>query len=106
MIYKGFRLISLEKPDFNTIIDCCDKLLPEEKLEVHGFGKNMDLVLHIYKDEDFNPDVDKDYSNLVDIVTTDKHGDAIDDICGVYVTDGELWEELERINEYRDFQTL
>ena len=43
----------LESPDITTIIDYCEDLLKDEKIEVYDFGKIKDLVLHIYVDEDF-----------------------------------------------------
>ena len=75
MIYK------LNKPDIDTIVDYCDNLKANEKLEIYEFGQNKDLVLHIYKDED--------YSNIVTI-STFQDGICIDDT----VTDGCLYKEL------------
>lgn len=95
----------LNRPDFDTIIDYSNDLLPDEKLEVFEFGKNCDLVLHIYKDEEFNPDIDKDYSNLVTISTA-QNGEWVDDTEDIYVTDDSLYRELERIYNYQDFETL
>lgn len=83
MIYK------LNKPDIDTIVDYCDNLKANEKLEIYEFGQNKDLVLHIYKDED--------YSNIVTI-STFQDGICIDDT----VTDGCLYKELIRINNYKD----
>lgn len=59
----------LSRPSIETIIDYCNDLLADEKLTVFEFGENCDLVLHIYKDEEFNPAMDKDYSNIVTIHT-------------------------------------
>lgn len=95
----------LNRPDFETIIDYCDKLEADERLEVLGFGENNDLTLHIYKDEDFDAKIDKNYTNLVRISTV-KNGNWVDDTEDVYVTDGSLCRELERINSYRGFKTL
>lgn len=95
----------LNRPDIDTIIDYCDNLLADEKLEVFEFGKNCDLVLHIYKDEDYNPEKDKDYSNLVRISTA-QNGKWIDDTEDTFVTDGSLYRELERIYNYQNFGTL
>ena len=95
----------LNRPDFHTIIDYCNDLLPDEKLEVFEFGKNCDMVLHIYKDEDFDPDADKNCWNLVRIHTA-QNGKWVDDTEDTYVTDGSLYRELERIWNYRDFSTL
>ena len=68
-------------------------------------GKECDLVLHIYKDEDFNPDVNKDYCNIVRIHTA-QNGEWVDDTEDTYVTDGSLYRELERIYNYQKFGTL
>lgn len=59
----------LSRPSIERIIDYCNDLLADEKLTVFEFGENCDLVLHIYKDEEFNPALDKDYSNIVTIHT-------------------------------------
>lgn len=69
------------------------------------FGKNNDLVLHIYKDEEYDASKDKDYSNLVRISTA-KNGKWVDDTEDIYVTDGSLYRELERINSYVKFPTM
>lgn len=68
----------LSRPSIETIIDYCNDLLADEKLTVFEFGENCDLVLHIYKDEEFNPAMDKDYSNIVTIHTA-QDGKWIDD---------------------------
>ena len=96
---------SLSNPNIDTIIDYCNDLLSDEKLIVYDFGKNGDLVLHIYKDEDFNPENNLDDWNLVDIHTY-KDGEVIDDAVGIYVTDGQLLRELQRIYENKDMGTL
>lgn len=44
----------LTRPTFETIIDYCNSLEGDEKLIVFEFGENYDLILHIYKDEEFN----------------------------------------------------
>lgn len=76
-----------------------------DKLEVYEFGKNNDLVLHIYKDEDYDASKDENLFNLVRISTA-QGGKLVDDTEDVSVTDGSLYKELQRINEYRDFSTL
>ncbi len=63
------------------------------------------MVLHIYKDEEFDREKDADYSNMVTISTA-QNGKWVDDIENTYVTDGSLYRELERIWNYRDFATL
>lgn len=95
----------LNRPDIETIIDYCNDLNANEKLEVFEFGQNNDLVLHIYKDEEFNVAKDKDYSNMVSISTA-QNGKWVDDTGNIYVTDGSLYRELERINSYKNFTTL
>jgi hypothetical protein len=76
-----------------------------DKLEVYEFGKNNDLVLHIYKDEDYDASKDENLFNIVQISTA-QDGKWVDDTEDVFVTDGSLYKELQRINEYRDFSTL
>lgn len=95
----------LENPSIDMIIDYCHDLLADEKLVVYDFGKNGDLVLHIYKDEYYNPEVDEEYSDIVTIVTM-QNGETVDDTEDTYVTDGSLYRELERIQNYEDFGTL
>lgn len=95
----------LNRPSIDTIIDYCDGLSANEKLEVFEFGKNNDLVLHIYKDEDYYASKDRDYSNLVRISTA-KDGEWVDDAENIYVTDGSLYRELERINSYEKLSIL
>lgn len=95
----------LTRPNFDTIIDYCNDLQANEKLEVFEFGENFDLVLHIYKDEDFDMANDADNHNIVRISTA-QNGKWVDDTEDTYVTDGALHRELERIWNYRDFATL
>lgn len=95
----------LTRPNFDTIIDYCNDLQANEKLEVFEFGENYDLVLHIYKDEDFDMANDADNHNIVRISTA-QNGKWVDDTEDTYVTDGALLKELERIWNYRDFATL
>lgn len=98
-------IYQLNRPSIDAIIDYCNDLAANEKLEVFEFGKNNDLVLHIYKDEEYDASKDKDYSNLVNISTA-KDGKWVDDTGNIYVTDGSLYRELERINRYEKFSTL
>ena len=102
---SDYMTYQLNRPDFDTIIDHCNDHLSDEKLEVLEFGKECDLVLHIYKDEDFNPDVNKDCFNIVRIHTA-QNGEWVDDTEDTYVTDGSLYRELERIYNYQKFGTL
>ena len=66
-------------------------------------ARNNDLVLHIYKDEDFDISKGDDF-NIVSISTA-QNGRWVDDSGDVYVTDGSLYRELERINDYKKFST-
>lgn len=95
----------LVRPAIEKIIDYCNDLLADEKLEVYEFGTNCDLVLHIYKDSDFNAENSKDYANIVTIHTA-KDDKWVDDTEDIYVTDGALYRELQRIQEYKDFGLL
>lgn len=95
----------LQRPSIDTIVDYCNNLEADEKLEVFEFGKNNDLVLHIYKDEEFDAAKDKDCFNLVRIHTA-QNGEWVDDTEDIYVADGSLYRELERINNYENFGTL
>lgn len=91
----------LESPDINTVINYCKDLCANDKIEVYDFGGKKDLVLHIYKDEDFDQKT-KAY-NLVTI-STFRNGKAVDDTGDIHVS--ELDAELERINSYKDFGIL
>lgn len=97
-------LYQLSRPDIETIIDYCNDLAADEKLEVFEFGEDCDLVLHIYKDEEYNASKDKDSYNIVRISTA-RNGEWVDDTEDVYVTDGSLANELDRIYHYREFAT-
>jgi|GEM_PF-888716 len=89
----------LNRPSIDTIIDYCNDLAANEKLVVFEFGKNNDLVLHIYKDEDFDASKDEDYNFVrISVIT---NGQGIEDIQeDIYVTDGSLQRELERIYDH------
>lgn len=92
----------LESPNINTVINYCEELCASDKIEVYDFGEKKDLVLHIYKDEDFDQKT-KEY-NLVRIYTF-RNGESVDDTEDIHVTE-ELRGELERINSYEDFGIL
>ena len=92
------------KKQIEEIVDICDKLDAEESVTIFDFGANGDLVLHIYKDCDYNREIDKDHSNLVTIHTA-QNGEWVDDTEDTYVTDGALWNELKRIWNYKYFGT-
>ena len=102
---SDYMTYQLNRPDFDTIINHCNDLLSNEKLEVFEFGKECDLVLHIYKDEDMNHDVNKECCHIVRIHTA-QNGEWVDDTEDTYVTDGSLYRELERIYNYQEFGTL
>ena len=95
----------LNRPSIETIIDYCNDLKADEKLEVYEFGKECDLVLHIYKDSDFESTKSKDAYNLVTIHTA-MDGEWVDDTGDTYVSDGSLYRELERIYTYQDFALI
>lgn len=81
----------LESPDINTVINYCKDLCANDKIEVYDFGGKKDLVLHIYKDEDFDQKT-KAY-NLVTI-STFRNGKAVDDTGDIHVS------ELDGLNVY------
>lgn len=99
-----FGVLTSMENQIDEIIDICDKLNAEESATIFEFGANGDLVLHIYKDCDYNRDIDKDSFNLVNIHTA-QNGEWVDDTEYTYVIDGALWRELERIWNYKDFGT-
>ena len=112
--YRGIATIvntlSVEDSDtFEDIVATIEKYAHElpanNELQVLRFGENKDLTLSIEKDEDFNPEIDEEASDLVSIVTL-KDGEPIDDVVGIYVTDGELYRELERIYGEKDMELL
>lgn len=74
----------LESPDINTVINYCKDLCANDKIEVYDFGGKKDLVLHIYKDEDFDQKT-KAY-NLVTI-STFRNGKAVDDTGDIHVSE-------------------
>lgn len=96
------NIYQLENPTIDIIICYCQDMEANEQTEVYDFGKNGDLVLHIYKDEDYNEETGE--FDLVRIHTF-QNGKAVDDTDDIYVSEKELGAELERIYEYRDFAT-
>ena len=44
------RINQVKSPDIELIIHRCEILNANEKLEVHDFGQEVDLTLHIQKD--------------------------------------------------------
>lgn len=96
----------LQRPSIEMIIDYCRDLLADEKMEVYEFGQNCDLVLHIYKDGEYSPSTDKDIFNMVRVHTA-RDGEWVDDADDIDLnTRRFLRQELERINEYRNFGIL
>lgn len=89
----------------NEIIEKCNNLCGNEKLRVEDFGKNKDLTLYIQKDCDYNPEIDKDKWNIFSITTVQNYT-YVDDTEDIYVNDGSLYKELERIYNYKDFELL
>ena len=88
----------LESPEITTIIDYCEDLLTDEKIEVYDFGKRRDLVLHIYVDEDFAS------KSIEYKIFTFRDGELVDKTEDIYID--KLENELERINSYEDFGIL
>jgi len=109
------NIYQLENPTIDIIIRHCLLMKANERIEVCDFGKNGDLSLFIYKDEDYNEETGE--FNLVRIHTfkwewseyckfaCTNQGKAVDDTDDIYVSEKELGAELERIYEYRDFAT-
>ena len=89
----------------NRIIEACDNLPADDAMVVTEFGINKDLTLHIDKDCDYHPDIDVDAYNMVQISTM-QNDEWVDDTGDTYVTDGTLYRELERIWNYRNFNTF
>ena len=85
-----------QAPSIDDIIDQCHALLANEQLVIEGFGPDEDITLDIEKDCEYDPSVDEDYSDLVDIVVF-KDGQLVEDAVSVYVTDGCLCRVLERL---------
>ena len=88
------KAYQLKSPDIDLIIDHCEILNADEKLEVLGFGQEADLTLHIQKDTDYCRKTDE--FNLV-TCSTYRNGKSVDDTSDVHVTDGSLNRELDRI---------
>lgn len=95
MVYMVYQL---ESPDITTIIDYCEDLLKDEKIEVYDFGKRRDLVLHIYVDEDFAS------KSIEYKIFTFRDGELVGKTEDIYID--KLENELERINSYEDFGIL
>ena len=88
----------LARPAIEKIIDYCNDLLADEKLEVYEFGTNCDLVLHIYKDSEFNAENSNDYANIVTIHTA-KDGKWVDDTEDIYQNKGRIPLPLRQRDE-------
>lgn len=87
----------------NKIIEDCDNLRADYIMNVTEFGANKDLTLYIHKDCDYNVKTNK--YNLVSI-STKQNNIWVDDTNDTCVNDGTLYKELERIYNYKDFETL
>lgn len=85
------------------IIEDCDNLQADDTMTVTEFGRNKDLTLYIHKDCDYKPEVDEDYNNMV-FISTKQNDTFVDDTGNVHVLD--LYRELERVWNYKDFKTL
>lgn len=80
----------LQRPSIETILDYCQDFLSDEKLEVFEFGKNCDLVLHIYKD------ADQDIR-----IFTAQNGEYIDETGFIHISDVSfLRQELQRFFQF------
>lgn len=80
--------------------------LKADEVFTTSFGKDNELVIHLRKDSEYNPEVDEDYNNMVSI-STYKDGIAIDDTGDIHLNDyREFSEQLERIFEERDMETF
>ena len=77
----------------NSIIDLCHDMEANDVLHVYNFGDNKDLILDIYKDENYKGGEEW---NMV-VISTWQRGIPVDNTEDVYVTDGSLFKELERI---------
>lgn len=93
---------------FDGIVERCDDMEAGDVLIVYDFGENGDLLLNIYKDEEYRGD---DYCNIVRIYTDQLNSETkvmepVDDTEDTYVTDGSLERELERIWNYENFSVL
>lgn len=103
MNYEFRFAFILNKIDIiNEIVDICKRLNASEKTTIYEYGENRDLVLHIYKDEDFK---EGNEYNLVRVYTF-QNGSCVDDTEDLYVNDGQLENELQRIWNYESFSTL
>jgi len=89
----------------NEILDTCDKLNADDKATIFDYGVNGNLVLHIYKDSDYNREIDENEFNIVRM-STYKDGVTVDDTEDIHVSDNVLIKELERIWNEKDFSTL
>lgn len=85
------------------VIAVCEFLKADEEFVIESFGENEDLTLYIHKDCNYNPDIDKNVWNIVTI-STKKDEKWVDDTGDVHVS--KLYDTLERIYHYKDFETL
>lgn len=70
----------LESPDINTVINYCKDLCANDKIEVYDFGGKKDLVLHIYKDEDFDQKTKAYNLDTIIVLETENDNDMREEI--------------------------
>lgn len=100
-------IVAFPETYIEQIVNMCFKLAPNDHFTVNKFGEKHDLRLDIYKDEDY--DKERGEYNLVVIHTSRMaNGERVyvDDTEDVYVGNGELDLELDRIWHYEDFTLL
>ena len=92
----------------SELVNRCFDLEPNDHLTVFDYGEKGDLRLDIYKDEDY--DKERGEYNLVVIHTSQKQPDGsmvnVDDTEDIYVGNGELDRELDRIFFYEELGLL
>lgn len=79
-----------------SIITLTEAMEPNGHLNIVGFGKNKDLSLDIWKDEDF--DRETEAYNLA-AVSVKRNGSPVYDTGDLHITDGSLYDGLARIYE-------
>ena len=70
----------LESPDINTVINYCKDLCANDKIEVYDSGGKKDLVLHIYKDEDFDQKTKAYNLDTIIVLETENDNDMREEI--------------------------
>lgn len=95
----------LSNPDIETIINYCNNLKTNDDIEISDFGVNGDLVLHICRDEDFNPGT-AEYNPIT--IHVAQNGEWIYNSVRILypdtrITDNILHKELNKIYNCEDF---